>query len=1134
MIPESNPPQDDSFALLLAAYDDQLQEGRTVVDAPPTPAGMETRLKDAQDFLHVLEARWPRRKPSASADTAPLPKNVGRFSIRRILGQGGAGIVYLAHDPVLGREVAVKVPQLEVILTPERRRRFLREAQAAALLNHPNIIPIHEVSEAGELCFIVYGYCPGPSLAQWLGENPGPVPPVDAARLVESLAESIEHAHQRGILHRDLKPANVLLQMADCRLPIEEGQQPSNELPRVQSAIGNLQSAIPKITDFGLAKIVLDGEDMTQTGLLLGTPAYMAPEQTHGVKEVGPACDVWALGVMLYELLTRTRPFTGDTPLAVMNAIQRQEPRAPRQFNRNVPRDLETICLKCLEKSPADRYPSAFALANDLECFVHHRPTRVRPLSIWKLGWKWTRRHARLTLLGAAAFIALILAAIDGVWILRERQAHQEAIVAAEWELQEQANEVQRQIDQRKALEQEYRYAREIRAAAKAWREHDLPGMTQILNGHQPAAPSEFAPADLRDFVWGYLWRQGRTWAHLQGHRGAVAGLVFSKDGRRCLSASTDGTLRHWSPDSRQLLTTFPLTNNPDTGFAFSQNGSYLVSRRGAESSPNELTFLDAETGRVLGEITVSTGGVDRVAVSPNGRFVAACGTTLRPVNESFVVLWEPSTGKSREVWHGRVDQATCVCFSPNRNSLAIAIGSGMPSPNKSSFVQVLDLDSNALGPRLYQPGNPSNYVVGLAFSPDGRSLASGGRDRQVIVWEHASGKRLHTLAGLNNPVVCLAFSPDGKSIVGGSQPLSDGAPAAGAACLWNLANPTAKPKVLESVDGVLSLAYAPDGETIAIADLNHNIQLWNVNDIREYDEWPAHPSSEAWAVAFSPDGQILATAGDDHRVRLWNARSHQEKTRLDGHESLVAAIAFAPDGSFLVTGGFDGTARIWDAGSGKELRILRGNSGPIRSVAIRGDSSLVATASADHSVRLWQPRTGVLQTTLQRHKDKVRSVVFATDGETLYSGGNDNLLCAWDVAKQSSRHAFKEVNEINALAHAPKQDMVAVATKYGEIHWRRGADGESLAALKGHTKGVLALAFSPDGKTLASAGLDLSLRLWHVATGEELLSFTELPAQVNGLAFSPDGNTLAAALHDGTVRTWHAFTTAKEPRTWE
>jgi serine/threonine protein kinase len=347
------------------------------------------------------------RSPNGDASAAEHVAIQG-YEILGLLDRGGMGIVYKARQIGLKRIVALKTILAGPQALPEQLARFRTEVEAVAELRHPNIVQIYEVGEFQGQPYFSMEFIEGGSLAQRLGA--GLFPPRAAARLLESLAEALGAAHQRGILHRDLKPANILLQFADRRLENE----------RLHSASCDLQSAIPKITDFGLAKRLHtepQGEGSpTQTGAILGTASYMAPEQAEGrSRDIGPLADIYALGAILYEMLTARPPFQGESTLDTLEQVRFQDPVPPRRLQPRVPRDLETICLKCLHKEPHQRYLSAGALAEDLNRFLAGEPIRARPTPLWERSRKWARRRPALATLLAVSGMAL--AGLLGGWI---------------------------------------------------------------------------------------------------------------------------------------------------------------------------------------------------------------------------------------------------------------------------------------------------------------------------------------------------------------------------------------------------------------------------------------------------------------------------------------------------------------------------------------------------------------------------------------------------------------------------------------------------------------------------------------------------------------------------------------------
>ncbi len=355
------------------------QENRSSVDISADPTVREKN--EAREDTAAL--------PPAKDASSKLPAQIGRFAIRKVLGQGGFARVFLAHDPQLDRLVAIKVPRPSFLLSEEARARFRREGRAAAVLSHPNIVPVFETGSVGPVDFIVSAYCPGPALDQWFASQQRNIPVRLAASIVARLAEAVQHAHQRGVIHRDLKPGNVLL------------ESPETATASNQELIDGL-----RITDFGLARVEhFDDQTLTTEGAIVGTPAYMSPEQARGDRQIDATTDVYSLGVLLYELLSGTLPHAGDSHLATLRAVEDDEPLPPGKRRSGIPRDLEAICLKAMSKRTTDRYATSHHLASDLQCWLDGQPVVARKIGSVQRMARWTRRNPAL---GAALVFALV------------------------------------------------------------------------------------------------------------------------------------------------------------------------------------------------------------------------------------------------------------------------------------------------------------------------------------------------------------------------------------------------------------------------------------------------------------------------------------------------------------------------------------------------------------------------------------------------------------------------------------------------------------------------------------------------------------------------------------------------------
>ena len=378
MTPKNEPAEDYEGRLhaLIAKY-------LSAVDSGNEP-DRSAFLARHPEFASDLESFFRNRDTiqSWTGETAPLPRSFGGYELIEELGRGGMGVVFKAHQKSLNRIVALKMILLGQLASPEDVQRFRREAESAARLEHPNIVPIYEVGEHEGQPYFTMKMIEGGSLADHLDhfkKNPRV-----AARLMATAARAVRYAHQRGILHRDLKPANILL---------DRDKQ-------------------PHITDFGLAKRLDGNEPQTTTVGLAGTLAYLAPERTTGQASLlSWSVDVYGMGAVLYELLTRRPPFRGRTPLETLRLVQETEPDHPRKWNPDVDADLSTICLKCLEKDPGKRYEAAKPLSEDLENWLEGRPILARPVGSAARLWRWCKRNRlAAALIGSgAALVVLVL-----------------------------------------------------------------------------------------------------------------------------------------------------------------------------------------------------------------------------------------------------------------------------------------------------------------------------------------------------------------------------------------------------------------------------------------------------------------------------------------------------------------------------------------------------------------------------------------------------------------------------------------------------------------------------------------------------------------------------------------------------
>jgi eukaryotic-like serine/threonine-protein kinase len=1108
---------DKPLDALALAYDEALAAGLAPPETPPVSLAPELvpQWQRLQQCLARLEQDRLRRERETTVEpigATPFPTHslldgaagaqhqIGRFQIIRELGRGGFGIVFLARDPLLRREVALKVPRPEALLTDELRRRFRREAEAAARLSHLNLIAIHEVGEVGPIHYLITAYCSGPTLSAWLKQQDAPVTPHEAARLLAALADAVAHMHSQGVLHRDIKPSNILLQ----RKSAIQNPQSASPWTGVISDFGcRIVDFDPKLTDFGLAKFTGEATHPTHTGTVLGTPAYMAPEQADGrLAEVTAQSDVYALGVVLYELLTGRPPFQGGNDVATVQQVLTEEPLPPRRLRRGVPRDLETICLKCLEKEPKRRYASTALLLADLRAFQAGQPILARPAGAWERAAKWARRRPAVAALLTVTTAALLALTGWAIWY--------------NVKLREHAIDLQNALNRAESGERRLReenYAIQIKLA-DTMQGNDPAGLLgDLLNGLRPGPDQD----DLRGFEWYYLWNVASRELHLRGHRTFVAAVAISPDGSVCASGSSDGEICLWNMRTGKMLKQWQADKLSFVAMAFTGDGRNLATCASINERQPEFVVWDvANTKEVARLKPVIEGHLLSTAIHSDGGLIAFSGYEVDETH-SMLGIWNWRTGQVRYLYREMPITNTALRFSPD--GCTLAAGRCLPC-----IVACWDLAS---GEERHLPSAHFQFIHSLSFSPDGKFLASGSLDGTVKVWDLVQ-TRLHASRETDDHVDRVAFIPDGKMLAVSSCP-EKRPPHSDAVTLWNMPGLDRRKEALKPEIVIKDIVFSPDGQTIAVGCFDSHVRLWRPFAEDAVSTLEVGGKKEAWSVAFSPDSQTLAVGYDDEAghdketLKLWDVATRRERANLRGHDSMVSSVVFAPDGRTLISASYDKQVKTWDVGSQKVLASLRGHTALVKHVACSPDGQTLASVSYDKVVKLWDASTEEQRFSLEGHTDKLNAVAFAPSGKALSSAGNGGELRIWDVATGEALRELKDTAHILALAYAPGGQVLASANKDGVVKLHELSGEGEPRSLIGHKGEARTVAFSPDGKTLATGGDDRTVRLWQVATGRELLVFKDLPDKVNSVAFSPDGRHLAAAIHDGSVRLWHA-----------
>jgi eukaryotic-like serine/threonine-protein kinase len=1111
---------------------------------------------------------------SGHIDTSDLSNHskirlkVGRFEVVRELGRGGHGVVFLANDLLLRRQVALKVPRPEFILSPEMSRRFVGEAQAAAALDHSNILKIFEAGSDGAISYIAQELCSGPSLADWLRASADGVAPSVAAQIVRDLARGVQHAHERGVLHRDLKPANVLLQPSEGSGVWGQARGETSRggsgvpIQNPKSKIQNYE-LVPKLADFGIAKVFDEEGDKTATltGAAIGTVAYMSPEQAAGrTSQIGPRSDVYGLGAIFYELLTGRPPFELDSRLATLRRVVTDQPPAPRSLRPEIPADLEAICLKCLEKSRQERYSTAGDLVADLQRYLNGEAVRARPTGRLRRTVRRLRRQPPSILIAMAAIVILAVlfsASLLAIWAIPRAPASGREELPANLEAG--------YLGGIERVAQGYFDAVSNRGDVKmAVQELDA-----FLERHRPR-PGQ---ADYRGFEWHYLWRLCHPdkvakpfpkLFDLVGHKGEVYSVTFSPGGGRIATAGQDHTGRIWDASTGKLLTTL-VGHSDDVNWISFFPGPEIHSVLTA-GDDKTIRIWDYDSGKQQAFLSDHESKVVAVGVAlverHDGDDTKREYQIIAGDDAGRLLVWDWTTRHRLRTLsaHGGRIQALARMRGDDWWITASADGTAKEWNGESWTpirAHVMDVaDSN---------GGGAAAIYSVACSTDATLAAFGwGRGAQ------SRNSPFGPATSASRSVVGAAITID--DLLTGTRWLTVTGQAAGA---W---------ECVRFVPGHCALVSTCRDAAKEGGD-EHHVMYCDVSTQKFWKPFGGtHPGS--WCVAFSPDGTRMASAGDDGVVRVWDSSLLPGGRRLenptfasagsptsidysaDGKRLLVSYVdwdkppnarplqiwdvsgdrptvgwtappeknhrgsftgCFSADGRWIAIDESDvprdpivrrSVIRVIDAESFREDRELDGYEGVAHRILLPDGNHVVAATGSiggehiqlsawlgphgGHADRTWEPT---------RAGDFLATTL-SSDGKFLATNRGDVEIYQFPSLRLVERLPV-DAGRCTAICFSRDGGLIAAAFHDGTIRLWQPRSRRPPRTLMGDGHVPLSLAFSTDGTRLA-VGLNGAARvdLWHVPSGKRLAPLampTDLPS-VTALSFSPDGRALASA----------------------
>jgi eukaryotic-like serine/threonine-protein kinase len=1066
---------------------------------------------------------------------------ISRFVIRAKLGQGAFGAVYRAYDPQLDREVAIKIPHASVVANPNRVERFLREAKAAAKLRHPHIVPVFDTGTDGTTNYIATAFIEGKPLSHSIEESG--VDLQRTVRLMRELCEALAYAHEEGIVHRDVKPENILVDQQD----------------RIH------------LLDFGLATRQEDESKLTNEGAVMGTPSYMAPEQAAGnSSEAGPAADQYAAGVVLYELLTGRLPFEGP-PAVVMHNTIHSSPPTPSSLRKDLPRDLETICLKVLSKDPKDRYPSCLVFADDLRRWQEGEPITARPLSTFERIVRWSRKNQLIATAIAISILFLCLGTVVSTFfaiqatesarlaIQESDRASLESVRASEAQREAQQT-AEREMEQRQRAEKAAAGEEEARKKAEAERQKAEEAARLAESERQKATMAALAATSA----------QAKTAEALSELQSAQERVLESEMEARSSAYGAFLALAFTQIQTReyaQATRTLSRCQVQQRGWEWRLLSDWAENSR---SKPFEVALPKKPTAAAFtpdGEILV-TGSMD--------------GTVSAYRTSTGKAIW---TSPAHGIWRGAAEFAIRdIAVTPD-GKLALSVGTARdrgPTRGQDSSALVWDLATGKVVRDMDIPPAPDLRTLDrVAISPDGtRAAASDLAIGQGLEWDFRTGKVVNTF--ISQGAVAFAPSPDAMPPLGVKADKD----------VWF----TAHALTVSARKGII--AFSRGG--------NHELTINTQGGKRNTALKLLGHSGQVRQIALQPDESRLASAGADGVIKLWDVTTGIEYLTLPGPGGAIVGLTTTADGIFAVTD--SGKLARWLTPPGASFVNLE-HKGPVLDLAWNPNGDRLAV-SGRQSVRLYRLPEGSSEVLCD---DRATSVVYAPNGQSVaivdatgsatlidvqskqktviphtvtgiqwvgfpatagglvvfaYQGKPKNDLTAgyWDLIKGQFRRAavplvggyswamdptrkviavgstdrvaifdassWSRVGEIPlplvegklplcpAIQYSPDGKLLAVTSNNQLVWIIETRTGRIIQTLRGHKGSVQAVVFHPDSSLIITSGADETARISDSRSGKLITALHGHGGPVGALSISPDGRKLACG-STGGIRIW-------------
>ena len=1008
--------------------------------------------------LEIISTSGDTINGTHTAKPVDNPRIFGDYELVELIEEGGMGIVYKAIQKNLNRTVAIKMIKSGQLATPSEVQRFRTEATAAARLDHPNIVPIYEIGEQDGRYFYSMRFIEGQNLSKMIGKRP--IEPKKTAKILSTIARAVHYAHQHGILHRDLKPTNVLID----------------------------KNGEPLLTDFGLAKLLEQSENVTQSQAVMGSASYMSPEQASGkTAEISVASDVYSLGAILYEMLTGRPPFTSSNFIETIKKVIDTEPTKPSEINPQVDAELETICLKCLEKQPEHRYGSALDLALELERWLNGEPILARPSTRLQRLIKWTRRKPAI----AALVCLLILVATTGIisviifWqdaVAARKLAERRAVYA----------DKQAKRAENSALESiRNLYVSDINLAQRALMENNRGRAYELLRKHIPTK----SQIDLRGFEWRYLWKltRGQEQFTLQ-HQDFVESVLFSPDSKNLITTQRNPFIYVWDIKNKKIIHKLGELDSPvarGTMF-FSNDGSMLIlqtaisiyifdSKKWTQIAQLQranlpIFFLPDNQTVATKSFVIGTLFFETITWEPrdfpeNGFYELGTFRSISPDGKIYLISKEDDQVQYLQLWNiaGKPISNPIICHLDNPTSMAVSSdGKYIAVAEWKGIVRLWDAQT---GSEISSWNAHENIIWAINFSFNSKILATAGADQIIKLWETPTCSHLASFIGHHNEVWAIDFSRDGNWIASGGKDST--------AKLW-LASTRTEENVL--TNAMIPLGFSPDSSKFLSIGFDRILQLWDVKSRNKISNLN-YNDSERTAIVVSKDFKHLVVGRRNGEVEIISIETGKTLNHFLAHYEPVAWLVVSDNNKYLGTATAN-ELKLWNFDNFELLFEKNNFSGPL---TISPDCKMISGTDTNYNIKLWELPSGKELFTCSGHKWTIWTSAFTPNGKYLITAGMDGTARVWTPS-----------------------------------------NGSLVAVLSGHKEFITSLAISSDSKTLVTGSTDDSVKFWSLDNFQELMTIDDFNDDVGSLLFSSDGTILAVGCFTGSgsrqnVRIWQA-----------